>query len=236
MNQQNRILQQPDKTLMNKVCSVCNTNKTIDCYYKSYRHKDGYFKWCNSCHEIKQKNKGNNNKIKRTPEYMREYNAKAKLDIQHLLKYQLRRNLRSYLRKDDNCSKQNKTMNYIGCSLDFLKKWFEHNFDANMSWDNRGTYWHIDHIQPCSSFDLTNQDDIYKCYNWTNLRPLEKIENILKSNAIDNELIYSYKAKVDGFLKSINHTIENKLYILLPEVRVLTLNNSEESGELTGNP
>lgn len=37
-----------------------------------------------------------------------------------------------------------------------------------MNWDNYGS-WHIDHIIPCSSWDLSNEDDIYKCFNYLNL-------------------------------------------------------------------
>ncbi len=229
--------QQPqDNTINQKVCSICNTEKSIDNFYKSYRHKDGYFKWCNTCHEQKVKNKGNNSKIKRTKEYMIEYNKNRMNDIIYQLKYIIRSNLHSYLRKNINSSKQNSSLKYLGCSFDFFKKWFEYNFDTNMSWDNRGSYWHIDHIIPCSSFDLTIQDEIYKCYNWTNLRPLEKRENILKSNNIDNELIKIFEAKSKQFLKTITYNIEENIYLLLPGVKAPTLINSEEPGELTGNP
>ena len=170
---------QPDTCILFKTCSICNIEKDIAEYYKSYRHKDGYFKWCNNCHEIKARNKNNNKKIIRTKEYMIEYNKKRMSNITYRLKYLLRCSLNTNLKKS-NTSKQNRTISYIGCTFEFLKKWFEYNFDEHMSWDNRGTYWHIDHIKPCSSFDLTQQDDIYKCYNWTNLRPLEKRENIIK--------------------------------------------------------
>jgi hypothetical protein len=234
--QNNRIQQDPDMTITNKICSVCNIEKPIDTFYKSYRHKDGYFKWCNICHENKVKNKGNNKKIKRTPEYMKEYNKEKSKDIIFQLKYQVRSNLHSYLRRNINSYKNNSTMKYIGCSFEFLKKWFEYNFDKNMSWDNRGSYWHIDHIKPCNSYDLTIQTDIYLCYNWTNLRPLEKTNNILKSDIIDNILIKQYEAKSKQFIKTVTYNIENEVYVLLPEVKALILNNSEESGELTGNP
>jgi hypothetical protein len=234
--QNSRELHNKNENILNKVCSICNIDKSIDNYYKSYRHKDGYFKWCNKCHEIKVKNKGNNKKIKRTPEYMREYNKNRFSNIEYMLKHAMRSNLHSYLRKDLKCSKQSTTIKYLGCSIEFLKKWFEYNFDKNMSWNNRGLYWHIDHIKPCSSFDLTIQIDIYDCYNWSNLRPLERFENINKSNIIDNNLIKLFEAKKNLFLQSIQYNIEDNLYILLPEVKALTLNNSEESGELTGNP
>lgn len=209
---------QPDLSIQSKICSVCNIEKDVDKYYKSYRHKDGYFKWCNVCHDKKVKNKDMNKKIKRTKEYMIEYNKNKSKDIAYQLKYAIRSNLHSYLRRNIASSKNNNTLKYVGCTIDFLKTWFEYNFDENMSWSNRGTYWHIDHINPCSSFDLTQQDDIYKCYNWTNLRPLEKMENIIKSNTVHNELIINFDAKSTQFLSLIKYTIEEKLYTLLPEV------------------
>jgi hypothetical protein len=67
-----------------------------------------------------------------------------------------------------------------------------------------------------------------------NLRPLEKFENIIKSNIIDNIIINEYEAKVKIFLCKINYTITNNIYELLPEGESPSL--KEESGELTGNP
>ena len=100
-------------------------------------------------------------------------------------------------------------MQYLGCSLDFLKKWFDFNFSSEMNWSNRGVYWHIDHITPCDSFDLEQQSEIYKCYNWTNLRPLEKTENIRKSNKIYSDIIvimiYVYKMIKLQYYHNINY-------------------------------
>jgi 5-methylcytosine-specific restriction endonuclease McrA len=51
-----------------------------------------------------------------------------------------------------------------------------------MSWDNYGTYWHIDHIIPCSNFDFSDPIQQKECFNYTNLQPLEAKANIKKSN------------------------------------------------------
>lgn len=126
-----------------------------------------------------------------------------------------------YLRKDRKSCKNNATLQYIGCSLEFLKKWFEFNFDDNMSWENRGIYWHIDHIRPCDSYDLTEQKEIYNCYHWKNLRPLEKYENLYKRNKIDTIIIHEYKAKSVIFLSQIDYIIKEEQYELLPEVKAL---------------
>jgi hypothetical protein len=84
--------------------------------------------------------------------------------------------------KNKSGKKAKKTMELIGCSVQFLIWHIESLFDSSMSWDNYGTYWHIDHIVPCSSFDLTSEEHQKICFHWTNLRPLEARANIIKSN------------------------------------------------------
>lgn len=74
--------------------------------------------------------------------------------------------------------------NMFGCSRDHLINHFESKFTANMSWENYGSYWHVDHIIPISSFDLTDPEQCKKANHWTNLQPLEASKNIAKSNTI----------------------------------------------------
>jgi hypothetical protein len=67
----------------------------------------------------------------------------------------------------------------VGYKLEDLKIHIEKQFDSKMSWDNYGTYWHIDHIIPRSYFSMEQTKD---CWALENLRPLEAKENIYKSN------------------------------------------------------
>ena len=54
-----------------------------------------------------------------------------------------------------------------------------------MNWKNQGRYgWHIDHIKPCSKFDLSDPDQQKKCFNYKNLQPLWKMENVLKDDKV----------------------------------------------------
>lgn len=54
-----------------------------------------------------------------------------------------------------------------------------------MSWDNHGKFWHIDHITPCKSFDLTDPIQQKICFNYMNLQPLWNYENLQKNIKLD---------------------------------------------------
>lgn len=67
--------------------------------------------------------------------------------------------------------KSERTMKLVGCSIYQLREWLEAQFKPGMIWENHGE-WHIDHIKPCVSFDLTDPDQQRQCFNFTNLQPL----------------------------------------------------------------
>ncbi len=72
----------------------------------------------------------------------------------------------------------------IGCSTKFLKDYLESQFNTEMNWSNYGKVWEIDHIIPCCAFDQTNKEHVLKCWNYKNLKPLEKLENSIKNDYI----------------------------------------------------
>ena len=91
--------------------------------------------------------------------------------------------------REQNLTKRNTTNELVGCSIQFLKKYLESMFYPNsetnkiMSWKNHSIKgWHIDHIKPCSKFNLKSLTQQKKCFNYMNLQPLWAKENILKSN------------------------------------------------------
>lgn len=80
--------------------------------------------------------------------------------------------------------KSARTAELIGCSVDDLRAHIEKQFTNGMSWDNYGK-WHLDHIIPCASFDLSKPENQRKCFHYTNLQPLWAVDNIRKSNKIE---------------------------------------------------
>jgi len=71
------------------------------------------------------------------------------------------------------------TMKLVGCSIDQLKRHLEKQFKIGMTWNNYGR-WHVDHIKPCASFNLSKPKEQRSCFNYTNLQPLWAKENIKK--------------------------------------------------------
>jgi len=73
----------------------------------------------------------------------------------------------------------------IGCTVQELRDHLEFQFRESMSWDNCGRNgWEIDHIIPCSSFDLTDPEQQKRCFHFSNLQPLWSEENLRKGNKI----------------------------------------------------
>lgn len=104
-------------------------------------------------------------------------------DISYRITCCLRGRIKKVLRRGD---KSAKTMELIGCNIEFFKSYIESLFEVGMSWDNYGFYgWHIDHIRPCASFDLTDPEQQRVCFHYTNLRPLWAKENLSRSKKWD---------------------------------------------------
>ena len=73
------------------------------------------------------------------------------------------------------------TIKLIGCTIEELRKHIESLFEPWMTWENQGLGgWDLDHIKACVKFDFTDPEQQRACFNWSNLQPLEHIENMKK--------------------------------------------------------
>ena len=81
--------------------------------------------------------------------------------------------------------KSGKTLELLGVKdMQIVILHLQKSFQEGMSWDNYGE-WHIDHIIPCASFDLTKQSEQKKCFHYTNLQPLWAKDNLSKGCRLD---------------------------------------------------
>ena len=121
-------------------------------------------------------------KIERQKELYQEKGGRtAKEKIDNNMGYQIWRMLKT--KKGGQ-----KWQKLVGYSVEQLMAHLEKMFDNNMNWNNYGSYWSIDHIKPVSIFNYQSaEDDEFKqCWSLDNLRPLNHIENIRKSNKYEH--------------------------------------------------
>lgn len=113
-----------------------------------------------------QKNYRKNNKEK-IKEY---YKTKYKTDIQYKLKNDYLHLVERVIRNQKTTPKEEEI---LGCDYQTFRSHIESKFDKEMNWDNYGVKgWQIDHIIPISSFDLTDIEQVKKCFNYKNSQPL----------------------------------------------------------------
>ncbi len=94
------------------------------------------------------------------------------------------------LLKTVNSRKSSSSRKLLGCSVEFFKEYIESKFTKGMTWENRGIYgWHLDHINPCSSFDLTDPEQQKICFHYTNYQPLWSTTEIAMKYGEDENYI-----------------------------------------------
>lgn len=101
------------------------------------------------------------------------------------INYMIGRKLRSRVSaaiRSQSVAKKGKTVDLIGCDIPTLRKHIEDQFEPWMTWENWGlNTWHIDHIRPIASFDLSDPEQKMQCFHYRNLQPLSASENFKKS-------------------------------------------------------
>jgi len=178
LNEEDKIrkqkLRQKKRETLKAKCELCEEEKVL----KEFTKLKKFYKTkiCISCY----------------PEFLtKQKNAWCKnerlTNINYRLKKSLAARLRSVIVKNDT------TMNYIGCNIQYLREWFEYNFTCDMNWNNYGTFWSIDHIIPVCNFDLTDENEKLKCWNWSNLMPVTIKFNSSKKDIDINQINYILK-------------------------------------------
>lgn len=98
-------------------------------------------------------------------------------------KYKIRRNISKGIWKSLKGKKNGSWVTFVDYTIKELMHHLENNFKSNMTWENYGE-WHIDHIRPVSSFNITcyECEDFKQCWALKNLQPLWAIENLKKGD------------------------------------------------------
>jgi hypothetical protein len=139
-----------------------------------------------------------------TTAYNRDYFAKRRQEPEFRIKARNRSRISDLLRGKTRASSET----LLGCTYQQFIVWLSYQFDNHMTMDNYGSYWHLDHVIPCASFDFNDKTQQRKCFHWTNYSPCEGKENILKSDTIDPHAISWQASMVEEFLEQHNYNME----------------------------
>ncbi len=149
-----------------KQCSTCKEEKSFSDFTPDINCKFGLKSKCKMCSQVVKRNYANNKK-KTNPIYKLECNLRSRI-ISAINQ-----------KRSGGTVKSAKTIELLGAPIETVYKHLEVQFKEGMNWENYGK-WHVDHILPCSSFDLSKSEEQFKCFNYKNLQPLWAIDNLKK--------------------------------------------------------
>ena len=196
-----------DRQVANRMCRECGLSRNKANFDQWYA-KGGREKVIANANRWKEENKEKrkeianrwNREASKNPEYVdhknklrREGNRyelhkkRLKEDLGYKTELQLRKYILDSVRRQSTF-KQGKFKKLLGIEIDEFIKYIELQFTSEMSWENRSTTtWHIDHIRPCESFDLTDKEQQMVCFNYRNQQPLPAKDNLSKNDSYSAE-------------------------------------------------
>lgn len=193
----------PRTEVQTKVCTSCGIEKPIDEFNYNRNSIDGHLGQCKACIALQCKNYKDNltpeQKAKRK-EYAKEYTEQHKehirnyakqyrennqdklhqMEVERHKKNKLARNMSVSIRMSLKGAKGERHWeNLVPYTLAQIREHLEKQFTPEMTWDNYGDYWEIDHIIPQNLFNIENPEglDFQICWSLMNLRPLFWEEN-----------------------------------------------------------
>ena len=155
------ILNRRNKRLYNMTCLECGEDRGYKIHNEALRS-------CLKCHTLKY--------TKKTKQQKKIYDC-------------MKANINSRF-KQRNLLKQKGTFRHLPYTIHDLVKHLESQFEPWMNWENHGVYtphkktWQIDHIVADSKFGYScvTDQEFKDSGSLSNLRPLESLQNILKSS------------------------------------------------------
>jgi len=192
-----------------KVCNICKTAKILD-EFRVNRRK------CKKCENVERVayKKGEIQKqpipeIEEEDDFSKQLKASCRIRIRETLP-------KDYAQKITDENRFGYIYELLGCNMDFLKSWFRFNYSSEMTDENYGTYWMMDHIIPIKSFKIqdTLEENKKCCYSWFNISPMQSTANLKKFVTIDKILIHSHKEKLIKFCQQNKIEPDND-YLLL---------------------
>lgn len=194
-NNENEINKNEIKT---KICNCCLKDKELNEFFKHKGYEDGLQLRCKLCFKeirIKTREKyseynKNYSKINKEKQlnYAKKYIKKRyKEDSAYRLKRITQSRIFRVLQRLK-VTKSRGTIKLLGCSSKEYKIYIEKLFLPEMTWDNHGVIWEVDHIIACATFDLSIPEEQFKCFHYSNTQPLFKTTEIAKNFGYEDQI------------------------------------------------
>jgi hypothetical protein len=123
----------------------------------------------------------------KNPEKVKEIDRRRGVKRRKTIKWKLNMSMASgMLYSLKGCKNNQKWEKLAGYTIKQLKEHLEKQFVNGMSWENQGSYWHIDHKIPIAVFNFKTPEDIdfKRCWDINNLQPLAAIKNMSKGKKL----------------------------------------------------
>lgn len=163
------------------------------------------------------------NKIKRN----KKQKDRKKVDEAFRIMCNIRTRIHNVLKQN----KSNKTDELLGCSKTQLKEWLSFQLTDELSWDNYGTLWHIDHVIPLAFFDLVDINEQWLAFHWSNLRPLYACDNLEKKDKIIQNDTLNHIATYNSFILENNGYLANISNCWCERITLVEGYNPQDDGD-----
>lgn len=179
-----------DKTYVRSHCKLCQNEVSIAWRKANLERSRQINRKSNA-----RRKAGLEHKPRQTHEEKKAYelayfHKRYRTDPNYKMHRLLRSRIRTALKRN---SKSTSTLELLGTTVEHLRQHLEAQFLPGMNWKNHGRgndKWVVDHMMPCASFDLTQEDHQRQCFHWTNLQPLWDPDNNAKSDEVPTNRLW----------------------------------------------
>jgi hypothetical protein len=165
-----------------KICTCCKQELILDMFNKQKGGRFGASGECKICLQTRNKKWRNNGGREWELQWVKN---KKQTNPQFKLRFLLRLRILDALKRHTSGGKVNKkhsSLVLLGCSIEQYKQHLEKQFKPDMTWNNHGELWEIDHIKPCALFNLIDFEQQKQCFHYSNTQPLYLSENRSKGD------------------------------------------------------